>query len=409
VDSSVCLVTSGHVASCPRLVKNADALAEAGYRVHVVAGRYFPPVDPLDREIFASARWSYAVVDSTRGAGAAWRKIVRLGCRALLRLPLPAAEGLTARAHHAQVARFSSAATAAPARFYFGHGLAALPAVAWASRRRGVACGFDAEDYHDEETDAASADPAERTARRALQTRLLPGCALLTAATPMLGEKLRQVYRVDPLTLLNVFPLSQAPSAPFDPAPVASGRAARFYWFSQTIGPGRGLEAVLAIIAAMSTPVELHLRGFVSDDYRARLQAAAGRARISFLPPAPASEMARLAADSDLGLSTEENRPLNRDFALSNKVFTYLLAGLPQLMSRTSAHVALATELGAAAIVADLAQAEATARKLDEFFSRPEQVRVARSSAWQAAHGRFCWDVEKRKFLEAVSAVLSRS
>ena len=34
----ICLITPGHVASTPRLVKNADALAAAGYEVHVVAG-----------------------------------------------------------------------------------------------------------------------------------------------------------------------------------------------------------------------------------------------------------------------------------------------------------------------------------------------------------------------------------
>jgi len=37
----ICLLTPGHVASTPRLVKEADALVDAGYRVHVVAGRHF--------------------------------------------------------------------------------------------------------------------------------------------------------------------------------------------------------------------------------------------------------------------------------------------------------------------------------------------------------------------------------
>ena len=33
----ITVVTSGHLSTCPRMLKSADALAEAGYNVHVVA------------------------------------------------------------------------------------------------------------------------------------------------------------------------------------------------------------------------------------------------------------------------------------------------------------------------------------------------------------------------------------
>ena len=38
-----------------------------------------------------------------------------------------------------------------------------------------------------------------------------------------------------------------------------------------------------------------------------------------------------------MGLSLEESRPRNRDLCLTNKVFVYLLAGIPQLLSHTAA------------------------------------------------------------------------
>ena len=63
----ICLVSPSHVASNPRLVKEADALHAAGYDVHVVASWYFPPLDKYDLEIYAAAPWDRTVVYSMTG------------------------------------------------------------------------------------------------------------------------------------------------------------------------------------------------------------------------------------------------------------------------------------------------------------------------------------------------------
>ena len=64
--------------------------------------------------------------------------------------------------------------------------------------------------------------------------------------------------------------------------------------------------------------------------------------------------MARLAAQHDVGLASELSTPPNRAISLTNKVFTYLLAGIPVLLSNTPAQRGLAAELGEAAQVVDL-------------------------------------------------------
>ena len=91
---------------------------------------------------------------------------------------------------------------------------------------------------------------------------------------------------------------------------------------------------------------------------------------------------------------------------LANKIFVYLLAGIPQLLSDTAAQRALAPELGEAAILADLAQPDAVARQLDQFFADPAGVASARRKAWNLAVQRYCWEVEKFKFLESIQAAV---
>jgi glycosyltransferase involved in cell wall biosynthesis len=407
----VCLITPGHVASTPRLVKEADALVEAGYRVHVVCARTFPAADLLDADILGAARWTYTRVDAGRGAGAIARKILRRFSRRLVVRARFATVRVAARANGAEALHLGAIAARQPAALYIGHCLPALPAAALAARRRGAAYGFDAEDFHDAETEAVLHDPAEHLSAGLLQTRLLPGCAHLTAAAPLISRQYEEAYRVHPRTVLNVFPLAQAPGSPVDPGPVSAARPARVYWFSQTIGPGRGLESAVEVLSRMRTPVELHLRGFPSPGYPGRLQALASRAGLSrpvrFLPPGPPAEMARLAAEADLGLSTEARLPPNRNLCLTNKIFIYLLAGIPQLLSDTAAQSALAPELGEAALLADLGQPGAVAGRLDKFLGDPERVAGSRRRARELARDRFCWDLEKSIFLDSVRSVAS--
>jgi hypothetical protein len=406
----ICLIAPGHLASTPRLVKEADALSEAGYRVHVVAGRHYAPADILDSEILGSARWQCTRIDYRGGATASARKVIRKLARLLVVHPAFATTVIAARSNHAEAIHMGAVAAKLPAGLYVGHGLSGLASAAVAAKSRGVAYGFDAEDFHDCETEAVMNEPAERVSAHVLQSNLLTGCSHLTSASPLIGRRFEEAYRVRPRTVLNVFPRAQAPTAPVEVRGVSADRPARIYWFSQTIGPGRGLEAVVSILGRMRIPTSLHLRGFPAGGYAGHLQALATRSGmkrpIEFLPPGPPGEMARLAAGADLGLSTEPSLPPNRDICLTNKIFVYLLAGIPQLLSNTSAQIEIAPKLGDAAILADLSQVDSVAGKLDGFLGNLDRVAAARRSAWDLATRQYCWDVEKGIFLDSIRSVI---
>lgn len=406
----ICLLTGGHVSSTPRLVREAEALCDAGYEVHVVAGRSFPPADPLDRSLTDGARWKFHQVDTVQGGGALVLRLRQKIARRLLRL------APFASVRHAALAQYSGAlkqarlAAGLRADLYIGHQLAGLAMAGLAAEEANAYLGFDIEDYHDGETSGAMDDPALVTAARLLQVRLLPGCRHLTAAAPLIAGRYREVYGVKAVTVLNVYPRTEAPPQPQPAAPISAESPAVFYWFSQTIGPDRGLEHIVRIIGRMRTPVRLQLRGHVAADYRAGLETLARdcdvKLPVEFLPSAPPAELVRLAAHAHLGLSLEERMPPNRDLCLPNKDFAYLLAGLPVLFSNTQAHTALAPELGEAALLADIYHAEEVARQLDAFLDDPERQQRARARAWELGRTRFCWEEEQQAFLASVRKTL---
>lgn len=405
----ICLVTTGQPSTNPRLVKEADALVAGGYDVRVVGAHWADWADRTDAQLMTGRAWSVHVIDwrRERAPWLFWKTRVRhFLARRTHGMPV-VGEAFSGAAVSRLTPELEVAATARPADLYIAHNLGALPAAAAAARRHGGRLGFDAEDYHRGQFPEQAT--AERAVVRATEERYLPGCDYVTAASPGIAAAYAALCRTPPVVVLNVFPLADRPATPVR----RSEGPFRLYWFSQTIGGDRGLEDVIGAMGALAEhPIELHVRGAWQAGYAATLKAVARAAgvpwdRIISHEPAPPGDMVRLAADADVGVAVETGRTVNNDVALSNKVFTYLLAGVPVLASATSAQAALARDLGDAAKLAPVGDTTALAAALRGWIERPGELTTARRAAWHLGATRYNWDVEQERFLSAARAVLN--
>jgi glycosyltransferase involved in cell wall biosynthesis len=409
----ICIITPGHLSTNPRVVKEADALAAAGHSVHVIACAYSAWGEAADAE-FADRPW---VREPPVRFGPRAPKGLRLRQKArrasLLALarsgaPLPLA-GLAA-AYHDAAPELSRRAAKVPADLYIAHYVAALPAAAAAARRRGARYGFDAEDFHPGDPPDRPEYAFERSLISRIEAAVLPGCAYMTAAAPGIADAYAAEYAVSrPTVVLNVFPTADAAPAA-TPRGTAPG-APSLYWFSQTIGPDRGLECAVRAIALSQAAPHLHLRGQASPAYAEALMTLAraeGVAdRLHLLEPAAPGDMVRLAADFDVGLVGETGVSRNRRIALTNKQFTYLLAGAPALMSDIPAHRAFAAETPGAVVLYPVDDAQALAEALDALLLKPTALAKARAAAFELGRRRFNWDLEQRSLVAAVEAALA--
>jgi glycosyltransferase involved in cell wall biosynthesis len=170
------------------------------------------------------------------------------------------------------------------------------------------------------------------------------------------------------------------------------------------------LEAIIEVMSRMEDGPALYLRGNAANGYQQKLVALAqtlGVAeRVHFLPIASPEQMVRLSAEYSLGLSLELNEPPNRAICLTNKAFTYLLAGVPVLLSRTPAQAALAAELGEAAILVDLENPAQVSKTLTSFFKDTERQERAYAEAWRFGRQRYNWDIERHRFLCSIEGLL---
>jgi hypothetical protein len=290
----------------------------------------------------------------------------------------------------------------------YGGTTGALAAVAEAAHRLGVPYGIDLEDFHTGEWSAQVGELnviAER-----IERLVLPEAAFLTTSSPMIGDAYADKYGLHPRTVHNTFSLDL-------PEPIGSleGEPLRCYWFSQTLGAGRGLEDFVRAAGHARLTAELHLRAGVKQPYLHDLmrfsRAAAPSLAITLHEPGGPDAMVHLARGYDLGLSGEEPTVMNRRLCLGNKIFTYLAAGVPVLLSATPAQARLGQDLGAAAIVYESGDVAGLAERLS-CLARDSQLRVrVRRSARSAALRRWHWEhpEDRGALVETVRAALPRT
>jgi glycosyltransferase involved in cell wall biosynthesis len=394
----VTVVTAGHLSTSPRMLKAADALAAVGYRVRVISTRHLPWAVGADREVrrLREAAWTWATVDYERDADAFARvrtglrlRGAKLAARTLgpSRCPRSLAAAAWSRAHRELV----RAAVREPVDLLYGGG-AALAAVAEAGRKMGVPYAIDLEDFHSAEQVDSPAATLSHALATLIERDVLPGAVFLTASSPGIAAAYADRYGVSPIVVHNTFPL---PAKPPDVHPHPERRL-RLYWFSQTIGPGRGLEDAVSAMALAAVPGELHLRGLAITGYVESLRrlAAQGAPRLEIVPhdPAPPDTMVDLCADYDVGLSLERGPVLNRLLCLTNKAFTYILGGLAVAFTDTPGQRPLARDLGDGSLLYAPGDVASLAAGLRRWADDTRLLERARTASWLAARRRWHWE-----------------
>jgi glycosyltransferase involved in cell wall biosynthesis len=295
------------------------------------------------------------------------------------------------------------------ADLYIAHYVPALALAARAAQRFNAQFAFDAEDFHLGDLPDEPGYESERSRIRRIEGRWLAAAAYVSAASPGIADAYREAYGIArPEVILNCFPKELAPAAALPKGTARPGPS--IYWFSQTIGPDRGLECAVTAIARARTKVHLYLRGTPSPGFQVALAALAkaeGVAdRLHFLDPVMPSEMERAAAAYDIGLIGETGQTPNRRIALTNKQFTYLLAGIPLLMSDVPAHRSFAGLAPDASFLFATNSPGDMARIVDDVLGDPQRLAAARAAAFRIGQERFNWENEKANLIRCVDAAL---
>ena len=396
----ICIVTTAHLCNNPRVVKEADALHEAGHDVRVVSYDRWPEFAALDREMMHDRGWRHVPV-SLGAQGAA--RIGWLLRGAIGRMATEAyRHGLRAGAVRDWALNkygtlMASAATREPADLVIAHHAHALPAAALAARKLSARLAFDAEDLHAEDFAPAAASLQEKALIADVERTYLPRCDRLTASSEPIAIELANRYAVPaPAVVLNVFPVSERPAVARSDE---TDRIPSMYWFSQVIGANRGIEEAVEAMAILDRPVRLTLRGTLDRSFGGTLQSLTARYgltdRVRILPRVAPRDLVASAMEHDIGLALEQAVSLNRDLCVTNKIFVYMLGGLAIAATNTRGQRSVLASAPGAGAVYEAGNARALAELLDRWLASPALLAEAKAASLTAATTRFCWELER--------------
>lgn len=220
-----------------------------------------------------------------------------------------------------------------PARVFHASGLYVLPA-AWAAAR---ACGarvvYDVRELYPH-VPSTVGKPWARAFWSALERRYIRRVAAVLTVGDAIADRLAATYGVArPVAIYNIpprkdFPASLAPLLPdLDPDTVLllhQGHMMKERGCEQLVAAMPDIEgAALAFLGG--GPLRPALRKQAAD--------AGVEDRVYFVDPVPADRLLAYTASADVGVTPLQDTCLNRRFALPNKLFEYLAAGLPVVAS----------------------------------------------------------------------------
>jgi glycosyltransferase involved in cell wall biosynthesis len=289
-------------------------------------------------------------------------------------------------------------ASAEQADWFIAHAQPALPAAASAASRWNARLGFDCEDV------LSAAGDKSSEANRLIERKYLPKCDYISATSNAMAEYLAGTFDIRlPIVLYNAFPLGLADGV-LPPAQRRAHAKLRLHWVSQTIGPDRGLQDAFEACAGLADEVEIHLRGKVSAEHKTTLLDEAERHGVAvclhFHPRVDPDEMIRSMAEYDVGLALERPGNKNYDLTVTNKIFSYMLAGLALVATDTAGQREVMSQAPEAGILYPAGDAKSLRAALKGWIGDRAKLGRMQQAAWEAARARFCWELEQRKLLD---------
>ncbi|MFH7243190.1 MAG: glycosyltransferase [Spirulina sp.] len=423
----ILILIGGHLCTAPRPQKEATALAAAGHEVKVAGLWFDETLAQRDRAVLADQAWAFDPVIDFR-PGQASRFGVRLQAKTARKLY----QGLGF--HHPALLgygapRLLKVAQAHRADLTIVHSEAGL----WVGQqllKQGYAVGVDFEDWFSQ--DLLPAAHHQRPIRwiAELEAFLLQHCRYRLTTSQAMAAAMANHYQVTPPTVVyNVFPRSAPtledlspeetsektsappPAKPSDHGlPMRTGEAVRLHWFSQTIGPGRGLELLFAALSHLTVSVEVHLRGHCSPKNQIWLaqHIPLGWAdQVHIHPTVPNDELPARIAENDIGLALEQTHPPSRNLTITNKLFQYLQAGLAVIATDTAGQREVFQQFPDIGHLVAAQDVTALAAAIEDLVCHPAQLRAAQAAARHAAETQFCWELESQTLVAAAEKALS--
>jgi glycosyltransferase involved in cell wall biosynthesis len=298
-----------------------------------------------------------------------------------------------------------------PADIYHADEVTALPACYIAARLRRKPLIFEAYDLLPAETNIAFWRRLDRLVTRFLAW-VVPRCAGVITVSLPIAQEMQQRYHGPEVTVIRSVPTYRAVTKS-DRLRQQLGLSPniRLALYQGGLQPNRGLDRLIRAAPFLASDIVIVLMGKDMGKTQAQLEtliASEGVTdRVKIVPPVPYAELLDWTASADIGLNIlPPDYSLSIKWCLPNKLFEYLMAGLPVLTSELDAVVEVIRTYDVGQIVSSLAPADVGAAINTMLADRVALARMRRN-ALEAAQQDLCWEKESRRLIHLYHDILA--
>lgn len=403
---NVTFITTGQPTTNPRLVKEAETLHQLGYNVKVICCFYQQWAQKPDEALTGRYPGMYiycggdpVVQKATYAKARIRQKLSTQLFKYTRNFGIP--ENAISRTHTEALAIAKKIKT----DIYIAHNLGALPAAVLAAKYTGAKVGYDAEDMHSGQF-TSTHDKSYRL-NKYIEEKYFSQVDYFTAASPLIAQYYKREYNfLKPVVINNVFPKTMLNIG----QNYKANEPLKLFWFSQTIGPERGLEEVIKAMAATKSNVQLHLLGNCNENHRLTLlnlgdELNLNPDQVQFHEPIAAEEIFDFARRFDIGMATETGVPLNRDICLTNKIFTYIQCGLAMIVSDTQAQTLFMEQHPDTGKLYQKSNPQSLTDCISFYLQNPDVLYQTRLQNYLLGQTALNWETESHVFLNLVQNI----
>jgi glycosyltransferase involved in cell wall biosynthesis len=411
----VCMIVHNQLWNDARVKKEASSLRDAGWQVTIIARpeQGHPGSEDWQGIRVIRPRYRSALTDNLRkgfDTGPSRRRSLVEGLIGALRRN-------RARRFFSDLFRnsmfelkFLRAAISAKADVYHANDLDTL-LVAWIASK--ICGGRLVYDSHELWLGSAKY-LREMSAPGRLRDRLTEKVLVCSAdavihATPGRAEAMKRMYpRIRRMCIVENCPgitgrhesdrLRRAAGAPTDCALIL---------YQGVLANERGLEQLFdAARILRGENLRIVLVGHDCTDGRLPAMAAAPDLAgiVTLLPPVESEELPNLTAGADMGLILFRNTCLNHFYSLPNKLYEYMMAGIPVIASDLPEIARIVNSCGCGLLV-DPENPESIAGGIRDLASKPAERLEMGRRAREAAVANHCWPVQEKALLSLYSSL----
>jgi glycosyltransferase involved in cell wall biosynthesis len=398
----------GHLAEAPRPQKEAAALVRAGHQVMIRGAWWSEALAAEDIELAKSIGADFApLVDVRKGSKTA------LTSRMKRRVAVEMYQKfgwVTPRSFGHSGPEILAEAKRLRPDLVIIHSEDGL----WAGKRlieQGFRVGVDFEDWFSEDLLPEARKGRPVAALAALEKYMLKHAVYCQTTTQVMSEAMAMDARVErvPATIPNVFPWNER-AAMVQYEGDERGDEISFYWYSQTIGPGRGLEVLGKALAKTEGNWRLRLRGILraGDRWFDETFPPSIRDRVDVLAKVTNKVLLARHQSHDVGLALEIPYCRSRKLTATNKIFDYLRAGLAVIATDTAGQQEVMAGCPDAGWLVPAGEVDALAKALQEAVNATRNLALRKQAALVAAEDRWSWEHYESTLVAMVNQALRK-